>query len=52
MDARIKPETNHLSTKTVFAVVTQSGVVARFSTKGQARDWAIKNGYTLRYSGN
>lgn len=51
MDARIKPETNNLNGKTVFAVTTKNGIVARFNTKSEARDWATQNGYALRYSG-
>lgn len=51
MEARIKPETNNLNGKTVFAVITKSGTVARLNTKTEAQDWATANGYTLRYSG-
>lgn len=52
MEARIKPETNNLNGKTVFAVITKDGIMARFNTKGEARQWATTNGYNLRYSGN
>lgn len=51
MEARIKPQVNTLNNKTVFAVITKNGAVARFNTKGEAKEWATKNGYTLRYSG-
>lgn len=51
MEARIKPQTNTLNNKTVFAVITKDGVVARKDTKEEAKEWATKNGYTLRYSG-
>jgi hypothetical protein len=51
MEARIKSQTNKLNGKAAYAVITKNGQVARFPTKQQARQWAINNGYTLRYSG-